>query len=176
MPSKVIVSGESGYDTRQIVIVNPSDRGYTRHRYVLWAGPLYLMIWADDLESASEIMCDHLVEHAPGLLCDEQVEELYREKMAEIEAEEGPLPALAPARAREEEKRQERAREYAESDTTCFGHDGIHYIASDEWGISLEDPEREELLALMDPDHPKLEKDPLIRVAKKAQTLSRIAA
>lgn len=130
--------GKRNYSTgaRELVIVNPEDAdsprgGSATHRYVLWVGQTgttYLLIWASGIDDASEHMIDWVVDNAPGYLADDLVQEEYRRAIAEGKSE-------------------EEAQEEAESDTTMFGHNGIHYLMSDDWGIEKEDPSRAWLLA-----------------------------
>ena len=125
-----MISGES-YGSK-IVLVNPSDRDWTRQRFVLWFGAYgstNLMVWANSLDDALDECVDWIAEHAPGLLCDEQVAESYRE-------------ALAAGKSEEE------AMEEAEMDMTSAGNCS-NYLASWEWGIALENPTREDLDAYL---------------------------
>lgn len=121
---------------RSIVFVNPCDRdAYRRtHKYVLWVGQIcsrYLVIWADSLDTATEHMCDWVVDNAPGLLCDDSMREEYERAIAAGESEESAMQA-------------------AEADVTVFGHSGYHGILSDEWGIAMEDPSRAQMLDLLE--------------------------
>jgi hypothetical protein len=116
-----------------IVVVNGTDRDWTRHRYILWFGAYgwtRAMVWADSLDDALDVACDWLAEHAPGLLADEQVAEEYRLAIAE-----GLDDEAAGARA-------------AVDATPCG--DG-HWILSWEWGVVAEDPTRAEVLAMVRP-------------------------
>ena len=109
--------------------VNPSDRDWTRGRYLLWFGsyaPLYLMTWANSLDSALDQSIDWLAENAPGLLCEDEVAEAYAD---------GIKRGLS----------EEEAIEDAEVDTTIGGNNGLH-ISSQEWGIVYENPTREQVL------------------------------
>lgn len=114
-----------------IIPINANDRSWTHHRYILWFGAYgttRLMVWANSLDDALNECIDWIVDNAPGLLCDEQVEEEYKAALAEGLSE-------------------EEAMERAELDTTCGGNCGNH-ILSYEWGIVAEDPTRAEILAL----------------------------
>ncbi len=116
----------------KIEIVNPRDRDWTRHRYILCFGAYgwtKLMVWANSLDSALDEAVDWIVDNAPGLLADEQVAEEY-------------------ARAIAEGMSEEEALEEAEVDTTCAGNCG-NYILSHEWGVVVEDPTRAQVLELM---------------------------
>jgi hypothetical protein len=115
-----------------VVLVNPSDRDYTKHRYVLAFGAhgwTVLVAWASHLEDALDECVDWIAEHAPGLLADEQVAEAYREAIAEGHDE-------------------ETAQELATVDTTCAGNAG-HYLLSWEWTIVCVDPSRAELKSIL---------------------------
>jgi hypothetical protein len=116
----------------KIIPVNASDRSFTDQRFILWVGevdPYNLMIWADSLESATETMCDWVVDNAPGLLCDDAMEEEYTAAIAEGCSE-------------------EEAQSRAEADVTVFGHSGFHGILSYHWGVIAENPTRAEIKAL----------------------------
>jgi hypothetical protein len=69
-----------------------------------------------------------IVDHAPGLLADEQVNEEYARLIAEGMSEED-------------------AQEEATIDTTCAGNCG-NYLNSWEWGIVAEDPTRAQILEI----------------------------
>jgi len=114
---------------RRVTLVNPSPDNDGK-RFILWFGeysPTYLMAWADDLEDAVELAVDWIVENEPGHLMDDEVEEAYNRAIAEGKSEEA-------------------AMEEAEADMTCFGHDGMHYLAGWQWGVSLENPNRRQLI------------------------------
>jgi hypothetical protein len=116
----------------QVELINPSERSWAEHRYLIWAGqcaPHYFMIWANSFDDASEYLCDWCVENAPGLLCDEEVAEEYKRQVA-----------LGIS--------HDEAMQIAELDCTVFGHAGIHYMHSWEWGGD-EDPSREQVLELV---------------------------
>ena len=114
-----------------IVPVNSNDREWTRHRYILAFGAYgwtRLMIWANSLDDALDEAIDWLVDNAPGHICDEQVEEAYKEAIAEGKSE-------------------DEAMEIAEQDTTSGGNCG-NRILSYEWFILVEDPTRAQILEL----------------------------
>jgi hypothetical protein len=117
---------------RKIVPVNPSDASYEDHRFIFYfstggfAQPIYLMAWGR-MEDALEKCVDWIIDNAPGILCDDEVEAEYKRLVAEG--------------MDEEEAQQE-----AEVDTTCFGHNGYHCIPSENWGIVKEDPSRADIL------------------------------
>lgn len=108
--------------------VNGSDRGWTRHNYILWFGAYgatYMRVYANSLEAALDIAGDWIEENVPGLLCNELVEEAYNEAIADGESE-------------------EQAYETATADVTIL--DCNRYLLSYEWGIVAEDPTRETVL------------------------------
>jgi len=108
-----------------LIILNPTDRDWTKHRYILWfdaCGSTRIMIWANGLDSAIDEAVDYLADNAPGLLADADVFEEYNRLIANGMSE-------------------EEAQEGAEIDTTCAGNFG-HYLNSGEWGIVAEDPSR----------------------------------
>ncbi len=126
---------------QRVILVNPSDRDWTKHRFVLQIGevsPTNLMIWANGLESAMEEAGSWIEDHAPGLFCDDQVVEEYKEAYAEAITE-----------GKDEEEANDHALEAAEADTYQF--DRCHYLNSDHWNIGLEDPTRSELDAYLYP-------------------------
>lgn len=118
----------------RITVVNPDerrnwDRRYT-HRFVFWFGQgdaAWLMAYAHDEDEALEMCVDWIVEHAPGRLADEQVEENFKELVKEYKEKH---PGEEPT---EEEMWQ--MQDEAASDTTSFSHDGIHYLGVDEYGM-----------------------------------------
>lgn len=117
---------------RKIVAVNGGDRAWTRQRFVLAFGAVgttYLMVWANGIDSALDEAVDWLADHAPGLLCDDEVASAYNEAVAEGKDDEAAL-------------------QEAEADTTCAGNCG-HYLRSDEWTIALANPTRAEVLAFL---------------------------
>ena len=112
--------------------VNPNDGGWTNGRFVLAFGAyasIYLVVWANGLDDALDGAVDWIVDHKPGLLCDDQVSELYKEALAEGCSE-------------------ERAHEKAEVDCTCAGNAG-NYIPSWEWSVVAENPSRQQMLAIL---------------------------
>lgn len=113
----------------KITAVNGSDRGWTKHRYILSFDGTVLMVWANSLNQALDEAVDWIADHAPGILADEAVQEAY-------------LEALASGMTEEE------AQSEAEMDTTCAGNNG-HYLNSWEWGIVAEDPSRTQVLELL---------------------------
>ena len=120
---------------RRVTIINPSDRWpidrwYPRrqHTFILAFGQVsatYLMVYADHLQDAFDECIDWIVDHAPGLLCDDEVAEEYERLIAEG-------------------KTEEEAWEESEVDTSSGGNAG-NRIHSDEWTIAAEDLTRQEL-------------------------------
>jgi len=108
-------------------VVNPGDKSWARHRYLLTfgvIGPKVLLVWANSLEDALDEAVDWLAEHAPGLLCDEEVREAYQNALARGLSEED-------------------AQTEATMDTTQAGNEG-HYLHSWEWTL-VEDPSRSQI-------------------------------
>lgn len=139
--------------TREIVLVNPDNRDYTSHRYVLCFGAYgdtVLMVWANGLEDALEECGEWIADHAPGLFCDDSVkdqfEELYEEYLSanretcSCKGEEEPCEECT-------ESARSDAWEGSEEDTTRL--DNGHYLPSWEWGIVAEDPDRKTMLSLL---------------------------
>jgi hypothetical protein len=115
-----------------LTFVNPTDRNWARHRYVLdfdAYGSTHLCVWANCLEDALDECVDWIADNAPGLLADEQVAEAYK-------------GAIAAGKSEDE------AQEEAEVDTTCAGNAG-NYLHSWEWALHSEDPDRATILALI---------------------------
>lgn len=130
MNAPIVATGT--YPGLSIAIVNPNDRDWTRHRYVLAFGAYgwtRLLIWANSLDDALEEAGDWIEDHAPGLFCDEAVADAYAE-------------------ARERGLSEEDAQAEAEQDTTsvCSGN---HYLPSWEWSIVAEDPSRADIKAML---------------------------
>jgi len=123
----------------KINIINPSEREFTKQRYILWFGAYsstHCLVWANSLEDALDECVDWLAENAPGLLADEEVQEAYKR---EYEA--------AISEGLGEEEACERAIEESEIDTNHAGNCG-HYLHSWEWGITSENPTRKEIKEL----------------------------
>jgi hypothetical protein len=115
----------------KFTIVNPIDN-WKKQRYVLAFGEgfscWYMLAWGH-LEECLDECIDYIAEHAPGLLCDDEVNAEYHRLVAEGMSE-------------------EKAQEQAEVDTTCAGNCG-NRIQSDHWTIVLENPTRQQLKALI---------------------------
>jgi len=123
----------------KISIINPSEREFTKQRYILWFGAYsstHCLVWADNLEDALDECVDWLAENEPGLLADKEVREAYKR---EYEA--------AVSEGLGEEEACERATEVSEEDTTHAGNCG-HYLHSWEWGMTAENPTRKEIKEL----------------------------
>lgn len=144
------------FDSRyEVVPVNPNDKNWTRHRFILWFGAYgstRLMVWANHLEDALDEAIDWLVENAPGHIVDDQVNEAYNAALAEGKSE-------------------EEAIEEAEADTTTGGNAGNH-ILSYEWGIVAEDPSRADVLEIQRRT-PERRASGVDRLALKRQSRSR---
>jgi hypothetical protein len=113
-----------------LIIVNPSDKSVYSRRYVVSLGAYgwtRLLIWSSDVGSAIDEAIDWAAENAPGLLCDDAVNEVYAEAIANGKSE-------------------EEAQEEAQVDTVCGGNYG-NYLNS--WEVSVtENPDREYLKRL----------------------------
>ena len=113
-----------------VYLVNPTDRAWTDHRYVLCFGAYgstLLCAYANSLEDALEECGEWIVDHAPGYLADDSVKDEYERAIAEGLSE-------------------EEAQERAEEDTTAL--DGGRYLNPWEWGIVAKNPSRADFLAL----------------------------
>lgn len=130
---------------RSVVLVNPGERDWKLHRYVLAFGtcaPTYLMVWARSLEDGLEEAAEWLAEHAPGHIMEEYGEEhlaLIREAAEELGVEFEKLSDLDDARRWE-------VQDAAEADLT---RTESGFLTSHEWSIVAEDPSREELVELL---------------------------
>lgn len=116
---------------RRVVLVNPENRDWTSNVYILCFGAYgwtRLMLWENHLEDALDTAVDWLAENSPGLLCDEEVHEAYKQCVEDGMSEED---AIA----------------YAEEDTTQAGNCG-NYLLSYEWGIVGENLSRDALRSL----------------------------
>jgi len=128
--------------SRVIHVVNPVERSWTRHRYVLWfgaCGPTLLMVWANSLDDAIEECGAWLAEHAPGHIVSEgQHTALCREACEDAEL------AWPPPHDWCDEPEYTKAIESAEADLT---YTEAGWLVSYEWGIWFEDPTRAQLMA-----------------------------
>ncbi len=119
---------------REVILVNPSDASWTKHRYVFALGTYgwtRVMVWANGYGDAVEHVGEWCLEHAPGFIVDDEVEEAYRAGI-------------------EDGLDEEAAQQQAEEDTTSI--DGGHYLTH-EHTLALEDPTREELEFYLWPLH-----------------------
>jgi len=134
-----------------LTIVNPSERDWKEHRFVLSFGhsPIHLLVWGH-LEDALEEAADWLCEHAPGLVHKkgngaDKRDPLLDELMAETCEELGlawPIPDDIDWSDSDAMQPYWDAEQQAFADLTeCEDC----YIGSDEWCITLEDPTRAEL-------------------------------
>jgi hypothetical protein len=133
---------------RYVRLVNPEDRNWTRHRYVLWFGaygPTRLMVWANDLDSALEEAAEWLSEKAPGLIMKEWSDE-HKDLIREVCEERG-ISFPEGFQAMDMETQWDIA-EQAEADLT---RTESGFLTSYEWGLDLEDPTRAELDAFLYP-------------------------
>ena len=117
----------------KLTLVNPSDKGWMRHRYLMEVGMGYsswhFLVWANDMNSAFDELGDYCSEHAPGLLNDKD----------EIIAERDKLVG--------EGMSEEDAWDEATMDMIQCGNDGMSLFNS--WEVNaIEDPNRKTLKAI----------------------------
>lgn len=115
-----------------VTLVNPTDRDWTDHRYVFALGAYgwtKVIVWANSLEDALDEVVDWCVDHAPGLLANDERDDAYREAIASGLSE-------------------HEAWDQAHEDFTIAGNCG-DCIRGDEWHIVCEDPSRSEVLELL---------------------------
>lgn len=118
--------------TRKIHVANPSDKSWTRGRYLLWFGAhsaTFVLAYANDLDSALEESAELLSREAPGLFVEPDYEH----------AENRPCEYVCGSC-----NLCMRHAEDAEADLT---HTESGYLASWEWGIVLENPSREFIIS-----------------------------
>ena len=119
-------------NNREVYAVNPNDADWTSGRFILAFGAysaLYLVIWANSFDDALDGAIDWIADHKPGLLCDDQVAEAYKDALAEGYSE-------------------DQAHEKAAMDCICAGNAG-NYIPSWEWSVVAENPTRQQMLAIL---------------------------
>ena len=158
---RLLQGRETGRLENQIHVVHPPSEGgsawkrdrcrYPKSRFLLAFGAYgwtKLLVWADHLEDALDEAIDWIADNEPGLLCNDQVAEDYREALARLTEENAALPE---EERRSEEDLESEAYDESTEDTTCGGNSG-DYILSYEWCIMAEDPSREDLLQVMDRD------------------------
>lgn len=125
-------------------LVNPSESSWQNHRFILSFGAYgstLLMVWARSLDDALQECGDWIEEHAPGLFCDDSVQEAYEEALEEA------CKACGCDTAEPCDDCRESAWGASETDVTHL--DNGHYLPSWEWGIYAENPTRKEVLALL---------------------------
>ena len=119
----------------EIVLVNPGEREFMysgrgeQGAYLVTLGAYgctRLLIWARSFDDAIEEAAEWCADHAPGLLADEAVEEAYRERLAELIADD---PTYHSA---DNDETIERAHEEATQDTIAYDHG--HYFHS--WEVN----------------------------------------
>jgi hypothetical protein len=136
----IAVGERSSSFARRVTMINPTEKSYHRCAFVLWFGAYgetRLHVYADSLEDALDECVDWAVDHAPGLLADEQVREAYQEALAQ---------RIAAGADATDERVIEECQQEAEIDTTTAGNGG-NYLLSWEWGIALERPSAADLYA-----------------------------
>lgn len=127
-----------------LVIINPTDRDYYTHRYVLSFGAYactHLMVYASSLDDALEECAEWVTDNAPGHIMahdSDELVELFEEARAELFGD-------TQATELSDEQRWE-CEEQATADLT-YTESG--YITSYEWTITLEDPSRAEIKAFI---------------------------
>lgn len=140
---------------RRVTMINPAQKRSYSHcgsgcsdAFVLWFGQIgitRLHVYADSLETALEECAAWLLEHAPGhvmTIGDEQYQDLMREACEEI-------GVAWPYDPGEDQDRYWEAEDLATAD---FTRTESGFVASDEWGIYLENPTTEELYAFVHGD------------------------
>lgn len=127
----------------KIHVANPNDKAFYSHSFVLWFGAYgwtRVLVYASDLESALEEAAGYLADNYPGLIMkhdSEELKDLYKEACEELGA---PYPPT--------EENWEKVDEKALIDLT-YTESGC--IPSWEWGISAEDPTKEDLIEMSKP-------------------------
>lgn len=108
-------------------VLNGTDRDWTKHSYVLAFGicmPRNVLVYANSLEDALDTAVDWLKENHPGLIVNDQVNEVIKELLASGKPEDSVYDHL---------------------DGFTSGGNCGDFIDSDEWSIVFEDPSREQL-------------------------------
>ncbi len=110
--------------------LNPHEREWQRKRWALWFGACAptIVIVHGHLDDAIETVAEWAEEHAPGLL--------YPADMVNADYNEAVTDGLS----------EEKAWEHATADVMCL--DQGRYMLGYEWGVLIEDPTRDELMAL----------------------------
>ena len=138
--------GDRNYSvgSHELTLVNPEERDWKRHNYILWfgaCGATYLRVWEDSLEDALETAAAWLAEHAPGHIMahgSEEHVELIKEQCEEHGVEFDPSKCCGVI-----EEPWDSILQDAEADLT-YTESG--FLTSHEWGIVMEDPSRKELI------------------------------
>lgn len=131
-----------------LTIINPNDRNWTRHRFVLWFGwfgtcvPTHLMVYANGLDDALEECADWLAANEPGHLMP-----LYGDEHMALIAEVATEHGLTLAQLDEVDEQQRFDLEQDATADCTYTEQG--YLTSYEWGISLENPTRAEVKAFI---------------------------
>ena len=113
-------------------VINPTDKDWTPSRFVLGFGAYgwtVCLVWANHLEDALDECIDWITDNAPGLLCNEAVEQQYNYAIGKGLTE-------------------EEAWETATEDVTTGGNHGDHIISS-EWFLLAENPDRATLKSIV---------------------------
>lgn len=113
----------------RIHYINPGDSDWTKQQYLLGLGAYgwtVVLVNANSLDDAIDETIDWCVDNAPGLLCDDEVNEAYNEAIAQGAS-------------------QEKAFEEAQVDCICGGNCG-NYMRSDDLHILIEAPTVDELV------------------------------
>jgi hypothetical protein len=130
---------------RSVYLANPSDRSWTRHRYVLWfgaCGPTRVMVWANSLDDAIEIAAEWLADHAPGNLIPIWGEE-HKGLIAEACSDRG--VDFATFDGLDDDAKSAITTD-AEADLSMTESG---FLTAYEWGIDMEDPTRAQLDAFL---------------------------
>ena len=138
--TKVLSVGENTNYSRQVVLVNPSDREWSIHNFVLWfgsCGTTYLRVWSSGIEGALEAAAEWLTENDPGHLTKHNSEEL-QELLAEEYKDRGINP--------DDPISEEEFQSIFDAATVDLTYTEAGWITSYEWGICLEDPTRQQFL------------------------------
>lgn len=140
-----------------LTIINPSDRDYTSHRYVLWFGACastHLMVYASSIDDALEECAEWLADNAPGHIMligngndkrDPELDVLLGEACEEAGLA-WPIPDDVDFSDSDAMQPYWDAEQQAYADLTQCERG---YLTSYEWGISLEDPTRSEIKAFI---------------------------
>lgn len=137
--------GEKNYSigARQIHIINtpdPSSEEDFAQNFLLWFGsvsPTYLLVFKDagidSLDDALNEAVDWIEDHAPGLLCDDEVHDKYQRLVKEACDKKG-----LPDENMLGDRVLDKLREKSEANTTRAGNHG-RYLHGSEWGVDGED-------------------------------------